>query len=123
MRKIMPQEIEVWYLLPSLRKEIARVFIKDYNMKQKEVADILGVTEAAVSQYLSSKRAVELKFPKEELEQIKIAADKIVKNKSEAMEHLSSLSKKFMGNSKTICDLHRKYDTSVSHKCAICATH
>lgn len=119
----MPQEIEVWYLLPSLRKEIARVFIKDYNMKQKEVADILGVTEAAVSQYLSSKRAVELKFPKEELEQIKIAADKIVKNKSEAMEHLSSLSKKFMGNSKTICDLHRKYDTSVSHKCAICATH
>ena len=116
----MPQELEVWYILPAIRKEVAKILIEDYEMKQKEVAEILGITDAAVSQYLSSKRAAELKFPKEELKKIKISADKIAKNPEESMEHLSTLSKDLMGNSKTICDLHKKYDSSVPHNCEVC---
>ena len=55
--KLMPQEIELWYIYPSLRKEIAKFMIKNHSLKQKEVADKLGVTKAAVSHYVNEKRS------------------------------------------------------------------
>ena len=45
MQHIMPQEIEVWYLIPALRKELARIFIKDYGLAQKKAAELLGISE------------------------------------------------------------------------------
>lgn len=51
-----PCEIFVWYLLPGIRQELARSMVKDHKLTQVQVADKLGVTEAAVSQYLSGKR-------------------------------------------------------------------
>ena len=68
--KVLPQEVEVWYLIPALRKEITKALIKDFGKNQREVSAILGVSEGAVSQYLSSKRGNELKFSKEELGEI-----------------------------------------------------
>ena len=62
MSKVMPQEIEVWYLIPALRREFTRIFIKDYGLTQKQTADILGITEAAISQYLRLKIANQIKF-------------------------------------------------------------
>ena len=44
-------------VLPSIRAWIARVAIEKYGMKQKDVANRLGLTKAAVSQYLKEKRA------------------------------------------------------------------
>lgn len=55
-RSLQPQEIEVFYVLPALRKELA-VCMKASGKSQKEIAQLLGVTQAAVSQYMSSKRA------------------------------------------------------------------
>lgn len=115
----MPQEIEVWYLIPALRKEIAKILINKKKMKQKDVALILGVTEAAISQYISSKRANEIKFPKEDLVLIEETSNIIFLDRNNSMEHLSNLSKKLMG-SKTICDLHRRYDPSIKKKCDAC---
>ena len=43
--------------LPSIRARIAKVAIEKYGMKQKDVALRLGLTKAAVSQYLKEKRA------------------------------------------------------------------
>ena len=60
MQHIMPQEIEVWYLIPALRKELARIFIKDYGLAQKKAAELLGISGAAVSQYVKEKRAKEI---------------------------------------------------------------
>jgi len=34
----MPQEIEVWYVLPAIRKELARVCVQDKGMTQKATA-------------------------------------------------------------------------------------
>jgi predicted transcriptional regulator len=61
----MPCELIVWYMLPAIRSAIAESMIKDYKLKQTEVAQKLGMTDAAISQYLSSKRGkVVLKDPK-----------------------------------------------------------
>lgn len=53
--KIDCEEI-VWYLLPLIRKEFAKSLMKDHGLTQRKAAEKLGITEAAVSQYMSKKR-------------------------------------------------------------------
>ena len=119
MQHIMPQEIEVWYLIPALRKELSKIFIKDYGLAQKKAAELLGISEAAVSQYVKEKRGKEMKFTKSELESIKKTASKIVKDKKHSMKYLYEACIAFRG-SKTICNLHRKHHKDIPAKCTIC---
>ena len=49
-------EENVWYLLPLIRKEFAKSLIKDHGLTQRKAAEKLGITESAVSQYISKKR-------------------------------------------------------------------
>jgi predicted transcriptional regulator len=44
------------YLLPLYRAFVAKELIKKYNYTQVEVAKKLGTTQAAISQYVTSKR-------------------------------------------------------------------
>ncbi|HLC75263.1 MAG TPA: transcriptional regulator [Candidatus Nanoarchaeia archaeon] len=53
---LFPQEIEVWYILPAIRKAFALELIKA-GRPQKYIAQLMGITEAAISQYKSDKRA------------------------------------------------------------------
>jgi predicted transcriptional regulator len=49
-------EYMMWNGLPVIRKEIAVSMIKNYGLSQKETAEKLGITPAAVCQYISRKR-------------------------------------------------------------------
>ena len=49
-------EYIIWNVLPIIRKEIAVSMINDYDLSQTETAEKLGISPAAVSQYLSGKR-------------------------------------------------------------------
>jgi uncharacterized protein len=49
-------EESVWYILPIIRKEFAKSLIKDHGLTQRKAAEKLGLTESAVSQYISNKR-------------------------------------------------------------------
>lgn len=51
-----PCEIVVWYVLPTIRREMAKEMVDTYHMKQADVGRIFGVTDAAISQYLKKKR-------------------------------------------------------------------
>ena len=115
----MPQEIEVWYLIPALRRELAKTFIKDYKLSQKKAADILGLTEAAVSQYVKDKRGSELKFSKADKENIKKTAKKIIDNPENIITELYNLCSVFRG-CKNLCELHKKKDSSLPNKCRAC---
>ncbi|MBI3623489.1 helix-turn-helix domain-containing protein [Candidatus Pacearchaeota archaeon] len=119
MKTIMPQEIEVWYLVPALRREIAKNLITKHNLSQRQAAKILGITESAISQYLSSKRATEINFSKQELGEIEKTTQEIIKNPKNTTEFLYRLSVKFRG-SDFICKLHRKHDPSFSKDCRLC---
>jgi predicted transcriptional regulator len=119
MKKIMPQELDVWYLLPAIRKELVLGFIKDYKLSQREAADIIGVTESAVSQYLKSKRASELKFSEGAKEEIKKAAGKIIKDRKNLAKYVYALSMK-LRNMKCLCKVHRAHDKSVACDCNLC---
>jgi len=70
----------MWNGLPVIRREIAESMIKDYGLTQKEAAKKLGVTPAAVCQYLSKKRGKIKILDKKILEEIRISAGRIIQN-------------------------------------------
>lgn len=95
-KPIFPQEIEVWYILPAIRKKIALKLIEK-DLPQKKVAEIMGITPAAVSQYKKQKRAKEEIFDREMELELEKSVNKISKNKSHLANeiiHLNNLIKK-----------------------------
>ena len=119
MHNQMPQEIEVWYILPALRRELAKSMIEDYKLTQKEVAAKMALTEAAVSQYLSSKRAKEVTFSNAVLEEIKKSAKRIAENKENIISEMMRLAK-LTSVRHVMCDLHKKHDANLPGSCNIC---
>ena len=75
----LPQEIEVWYVLPALRREYAKVLVKEHKLTQKEVSEILQVTAAAISQYLTGKRASSVQFSEDILQLVRRSAARMVR--------------------------------------------
>lgn len=62
MRKpTSPQEIEAWYVIPSIRRRFVELMVKK-GLSQKETARKLGLTDSAVSQYMSGKRGADIRF-------------------------------------------------------------
>lgn len=43
-------------VLPNVRAELVKVLIREYHMRQVDVASMLGITQASVSQYCSAIR-------------------------------------------------------------------
>ncbi|MEM2954458.1 MAG: helix-turn-helix domain-containing protein [Candidatus Nanoarchaeia archaeon] len=54
---MLPCEYSVKFKIPLIKAKLAKT-LKAKNYSNKEIAKILNVTEAAVSQYLNGKRAV-----------------------------------------------------------------
>ena len=46
------------HVLPLFRALVAQELVNNYNLKQIEVAQRLGTTQAAISHYINSKRAI-----------------------------------------------------------------
>lgn len=74
-----PCEVIVWEVLPSIRKEFAKNLIGKHGLSQKEAAKKLGVTEAAISRYISGKRASQELFDGEILKEIEKSASELIK--------------------------------------------
>ncbi|RLI77890.1 transcriptional regulator [Archaeoglobales archaeon] len=51
-----PCTVVVKYILPAIRAKVARELIEKRGYRVKEASELLGLTQAAISQYLSSKR-------------------------------------------------------------------
>ncbi len=57
MGMLLPSEIEARWLLPVLRALVVRRLISKYGMTQERVAQLLGITQASVSNYVRAVRA------------------------------------------------------------------
>lgn len=53
MKLVMPCETATKYLLPALRASVAVDLAKNHNFSQMSIASTLGVSQPAVSKYLS----------------------------------------------------------------------
>ncbi len=73
-------EFMMWNGLPAIRKEIAECMINDFGLSQKETAEKLGITPAAICQYISNKRGRTNINDEQVLKEIKKAAQNIIEN-------------------------------------------
>lgn len=115
-RLLQPQEIEVFYVLPALRKELA-IVMKANGKSQKEIAKLLAVTEPAVSQYMSSKRASILKFSDKIKEVIKISANNIT-SENTLMREMQNLVK-LIRDERVVCQIHESLGGAPKN-CNVC---
>ena len=81
----IPCEIIVWEVLPVIRREFARSMIKNHKLTQKKAAQKLGLTEAAVSRYVSGKRGTSNILDSEILKEFTKSVNKIVKGNGTSM--------------------------------------
>jgi len=110
-----PQEVEVWYVLPAVRKGLVTEMIR-LGLNQKEAAERLGITEAAVSQYLSGKRGYDVTFDGNTKDEIRKSAKSIVAggNVISELNRICEYSMKHM----VLCRVHKMH--GAPKKCDIC---
>jgi len=113
---LQPQEVEVFYILPALRRELA-IALKEQGKTQKQIAQLLGVTEAAISQYLNAKRATTI-LPHEFKELVFDAAIKITDKHAMIREIQLLLTK--VRNNGFICKLHEQFTADIPKGCDLC---
>ena len=116
----LPCEIIVWYLLPSIRGELAKELSRQ-GLRQKDIAARLGITQPAVSQYLKDKRGKELKLSEEALARVHALAKKMVDKVDESVVRtevciICAIAKE----SNLLCDLHRSLE-KVPDDCSVCS--
>lgn len=103
---MFPQEVEVWYIIPAIRKQLALEMISQ-GMSQKKVAELLNITSAAVSQYKSDKRASTELFNVMIKREIKISASNITKNKTSVFHEVMRINS-LVKSQGLLCSLHKK---------------
>ncbi|MBY8996353.1 MAG: hypothetical protein KGD60_01385 [Candidatus Thorarchaeota archaeon] len=148
---MMPQEVEVWYVLPSIRRELAKVMKTkvvtrinedgekvDHKVTQKEIARMLGVTEPAITQYLLKKkgqrsRGDQVSLPDHILREINKSADQMIADyeKIRLLEDqdifqtmTSEINRiiKTMRDAGVMCDIHREFCAHANEPCDACDT-
>jgi len=79
----LPQEIEVWYLIPAVRRELSKFLTKTYGFSYEKAGKALGISKAAISQYQKNKRASKIRLHNRVYLQVEKAARRIANNKGE----------------------------------------
>lgn len=113
---VLPQEIEVWYIIPSIRKELAKQLVKTHKLSYEKAGNILGISKAAISQYISNKRANKLKLPDTIKKEIKKSANIIISENKQSVfeiEKILAIIKK----KKLACGICQKYNPELKKYC------
>lgn len=113
---LLPQEIEVWYIIPKIRKELALILIGEHKLSYEKTGDILGISKAAVSQYVSNKRANKIKLSVEMMKEIKVSAKSIIEKKTNGLMEIERLLQ-MMKQTKCSCDVCKQYNKDVLKYC------
>ena len=111
-----PQEIEVWYILPAIRRELV-IALKNKGYTQKKIAEFLNVTESAISQYTKEKRAKKIQLNEKVKKFIQKTAEKISDSKT-AYQQIHKVSE-FIRDSKALCEIHMQVEGNLEG-CDVC---
>ena len=112
-------EVIVTTVLPAIRSLITKELLSDYNLTQQETADLLGLTQPAVSQYYRESRGFKVKLLEKQPEIMKmiddltkdIAAEKL--NPKEIQSKFCNICKTIR-SSRVICHLHEEIYPSIA---------
>ena len=115
-----PCEIVVWYVIPSIRSELAKELL-NLGMKQKEISELLDITQPAVSQYISVKRGHGIKFTDDIqmlIRQFAIDLKDGQLKQSDIISRICDLCRKIKTED-VVCQLHKEKD-NISDNCNAC---
>jgi len=105
VKLLTPQEIEVYYIIPGIRSYLSRC-MKENGTNQSEIAELLMIDKATVSQYLSGKRGGKVKFDGGFEMEIRKSAELII-DKESLVRELQRLVVVARRN-KTLCQVHKQ---------------
>jgi len=122
---LLPCEVAVRSLVPAIRSAIARELTQSYGLKQNDVANLLGVTQTAVSKYTRHVRGTVLKI--EDVEEIQPTLKEIVvslvnghMSKYELVAKLC-VACEIIRRKGLMCDLCKLSDPSIDiQQCLVC---
>lgn len=115
-----PCEIVVWYVIPSIRSELAKELLK-LGMKQKEISELLDITQPAVSQYISDKRGHGIKFDELTMGMIREFALDLKEQKIDHGDMIRRICDicKHVKSEEVLCQLHKEKD-NIPTSCNAC---
>jgi len=114
-----PQEVEVLYILPAIRRDLS-IYLKELGMEQKAIARLLNITEPAVSQYITSKRASQVRFSEKVRDEIQKLAKRLAEGKRPSiLEEIQRLVRMSL-DEKTTCGMCRSQVVGVPAACKAC---
>ncbi len=122
---LLPAEIESKTMIPALRAILAKKLADQHKIREDEISKMLGVTQAAVSNYIRGTRGdpeliSKLSSQKQIVEMLNEISDNLASNKAYTPASLS----KFIGicnyikTSLLICDIHHNRESDIDE--AIC---
>ncbi len=120
-----PCELIVKYLLPAFRSLIAKELTEKYGFTQTQAAKKLGTTQAAISQYLGSKRGEKYIKEAEKLPEARKLIEEIAKSIAEEKATTIQTMQKFcqlcknLRKEKALCKLHKEI-AALPDICDIC---
>lgn len=120
---LLPAEIESKTLIPALRAILAKKLAVDHQIREDEISKMLGVTQAAVSNYIRGTRGDPALIEKLMVEEqvAKMINDLSDDLASELAYTPSSLSKfiglcNYIKSSLLICDIHHRLESDIDEK-------
>ena len=115
--KKMPQEVEVWYVIPAIRSELSKQMLA-LGMSQSDIAKKLDVSRAAVSQYVKNKRANDIKLDDSIKKKVKASAKKVVEENASVMKEIQLILEKVKSEG-CLCKYHKQIE-NVECECDVC---
>jgi predicted transcriptional regulator len=120
---LLPSEIEAKSLIPAVRAILAKKLIKEYSLREEDVAKVLGITQAAVSNYVRGTRGdIELISKLESVREIMHMIDDIGRDLSTNKAYTPSTLAKFIGlcnymrYTLIICDVHHSIESNIDEQ-------
>jgi len=120
---LLPSEIEAKSLIPAVRAILAKKLIEEYSLKEEDVAKDLGITQAAVSNYVRGTRGdIDLISKLESVREVMRMIDDIAKDLSTNKAYTPSTLAKFVGlcnymrYTLIICDVHHSIESNIDEQ-------
>jgi len=120
---LLPAEIESKTLIPALRAILAKKLAEDHNVREEEISKMLGVTQAAISNYIRGTRgdpALIAKLLSDQ--QVATLIEELTESLSSDMAYTPSSLSKFIGlcnyikSSLLICEIHHNLESNIDEK-------
>ncbi|MBE6493995.1 MAG: transcriptional regulator [Methanosphaera stadtmanae] len=115
-----PCEIVVWYVIPSIRSKLTKELL-NLGMKQKDISELLDITQPAVSQYIRDKRGHEIEFNHDVDAYIKKMAKDISTGELEPIDLIPRICHvcKTIKTQEVLCQLHKE-KVNIPTYCHVC---